>query len=80
MRIPTALVVGFQSISLGITVGLVPVASGNPLRPAAVRGNAAAATVSLHAGTVKGSIDSHGNSVFLGIPFAETTGGKNRYA
>jgi hypothetical protein len=30
-------------------------------------------------GPVRGFTDTHGNSVFLGIPFAATTGGANRY-
>lgn len=30
-------------------------------------------------GTIKGFRDSSSNSVFLGIPFAATTGGENRY-
>lgn len=29
-------------------------------------------------GTVKGARDTSGNSVYLGIPFAATTGGDNR--
>lgn len=36
-------------------------------------------TVNLNEGCVKGFADASGNSVFLGIPFAETTGGQNRY-
>jgi carboxylesterase type B len=31
-------------------------------------------------GTIQGFHDSSCNSVFLGIPFAATTGGQNRYA
>lgn len=30
-------------------------------------------------GTITGARDAHGNSVFLGIPFAATTGGDNRW-
>lgn len=30
-------------------------------------------------GTITGALDDHGNSVFLGIPFAATTGGDNRW-
>ncbi|KAL9948969.1 hypothetical protein D7B24_009483 [Verticillium nonalfalfae] len=30
-------------------------------------------------GTIRGFRDTHGNSVFLGVPFAATTGGKNRW-
>ncbi|KAF7190282.1 Isocitrate dehydrogenase [NAD] subunit 2, mitochondrial [Pseudocercospora fuligena] len=36
-------------------------------------------SVALSQGVITGSIDSHGNSVFLGIPFAQTTAGKNRW-
>jgi hypothetical protein len=36
-------------------------------------------TVSLPQAIVKGFTDASGNSVFLGIPFADTTGGNNRY-
>ncbi|KAG9736258.1 acetylcholinesterase precursor, partial [Aureobasidium melanogenum] len=35
--------------------------------------------VKLNQGTVQGFADASGNSVFLGIPFAETTGGQNRW-
>jgi hypothetical protein len=35
-------------------------------------------TIKLNGGSVKGFADASGNSVFLGIPFAETTGGQNR--
>lgn len=31
-------------------------------------------------GAVRGFEDSHGNHVYLGIPFAATTAGKNRFA
>jgi hypothetical protein len=79
MKIPTSLVVGLQSLSLSILVGYVPVVGGNPLPQKGVKEPVSEATRSLHQGTVKGFTDSHGNSVFLGIPFAETTGGKNRY-
>ena len=36
-------------------------------------------TIAIPQGTVKGFADKSGNSVFLGIPFAATTGGENRY-
>lgn len=29
--------------------------------------------------TVRGFLDSHNNLVYLGIPYAQTTGGQNRY-
>lgn len=52
-----------------------------PAPPPAPPANAAAGphTVNLNGGSVKGFADASGNSVFLGIPFAETTGGQNRY-
>jgi len=37
-------------------------------------------TASIRQGQVIGARDASGNSEFLGIPFAATTGGKNRYA
>jgi hypothetical protein len=36
-------------------------------------------SVSIDKGIIKGFTDASGNSVFLGIPFAESTGGVNRY-
>lgn len=50
--------------------------AANPLPQIAAKADAVA---SLQQGSVKGSLDSHGNAVYLGIPFAETTGGENRY-
>lgn len=35
-------------------------------------------SVAIDQGTITGFTDASGNSVFLGIPFAETTGGENR--
>lgn len=46
----------------------VPCASRSPRTP----------VVALPQGTVHGFRDSHGNPVYLGIPFAQTTGGQNR--
>jgi len=65
-----------HSLTLGVIVGQVSVVEGTPLPRRQASSDAAAA---LHQGSVKGFKDSHGNSVFLGIPFAETTGGQNRY-
>lgn len=70
MKICTALAVGLQSL---------PIVYGTPVPPKSDNGLVASAVRPLQGGTVKGFVDSHGNSVFLGIPFAETTGGKNRY-
>jgi hypothetical protein len=67
-----------QSLSLGIFLGNVPVASGKPLHLRSAE-TSATATSPLDSGSVKGLVDSYGNSVYLGIPFAETTGGNNRY-
>ncbi|PVI00360.1 alpha/beta-hydrolase [Periconia macrospinosa] len=45
----------------------------------AIKRGAFSPTVTLTQGIVKGSVDTSGNSVFLGIPFADTTGGDNRW-
>jgi hypothetical protein len=66
MKIPTVLVAGLHSVSLVTGLSLPREASSETV-------------ATLDDGTVKGSIDEHGNSVFLGIPFAATTGGENRY-
>jgi hypothetical protein len=75
MKVTTSFVVGLQSLALGI----LPVVSGKPLPRDAVNETAVDVSTKLYDGTVKGFSDSYGNSVFLGIPFAETTGGENRY-
>jgi len=77
MRIPSALTCGLQTLSLAILFGDVAVVGGTPL-PSKPARQIVEATANLQAATVKGFADSHGNSVFLGIPFAETTGGENR--
>jgi hypothetical protein len=77
MRTPAALIVALQSLSLGIFVGQVALVSGKPIPDAAAKASASV-SLKLQDGTVKGSTDSYGNSVFLGIPFAESTAGKNR--
>lgn len=77
MRIPSAFTCGLQSLSLAILIGDVAVVGGTPLPPKPAR-QIVDATASIQAATVKGFTDAHGNSVFLGIPFAETTGGENR--
>jgi hypothetical protein len=79
MRTPTALVIALQSLSLGVFVGQLTTVSGTPLPQVVAKGAAANVNLKLHNGIVKGSSDSYGNSVFLGIPFAESTAGKNRY-
>jgi hypothetical protein len=66
-----------MKVSAALVSGL-GVVSGVWGKPLTVRQNAAA-TSPLQQGSVKGTVDSYGNSVFLGIPFAETTGGQNRY-
>lgn len=51
-----------------------------PVEPAAsAHTSVGAHAVRLNEGIVQGFADDSGNSVFLGIPFAETTGGQNRY-
>jgi hypothetical protein len=75
MKVSTSLI-GLQSLSLGVFLGQV---AGTPLPPKPSRATVAAGTATLDQGTVKGFTDDYGNSVFLGIPFAQTTGGENRY-
>lgn len=70
MKIPASFVFGLHSLSLGVVVGGTPL----PQKPASV----ADGTVSLPQATLKGFKDAHGNTVFLGVPFAATTGGENR--
>jgi hypothetical protein len=70
MKIPTSLVFGLHSLSLGVVVGGTPL----PQKPASI----ADGTVILPQATLKGFKDAHGNTVFLGVPFAATTGGENR--
>jgi hypothetical protein len=67
MRASTAVLVGLQTLGL---------AAANPLPPKRATQDA---TMTLQDGSVRGFTDSFGNSVFLGIPFAESTGGQNRY-
>jgi hypothetical protein len=80
MKIPTGLVLGVQSLTLSAFVGQVPGVGANPLPPKPVGQAVAGASAPLDQGSVKGFNDAHGNTVFLGIPFAATTGGENRYA
>jgi hypothetical protein len=66
-----------MKVSAALVSGL-GVVSGVWGKPLTVR-EGAAATSPLQQGSVKGIVDVYGNSVFLGIPFADTTGGQNRY-
>jgi hypothetical protein len=70
MRIATAIAVGLQSL---------PVVYATPVPPQPDNELGASAVRPFQDGSVKGFVDSHGNSVFLGVPYADTTGGKNRY-
>lgn len=79
MRVPSSLISGLQSLSLVGVLGQAAVAGANPLPPKAARTAVADGVASLQDGSVKGFTDSNGNSVFLGIPFAATTGGQNRW-
>jgi hypothetical protein len=78
MKFPQGLVSGLQSLSLAILIGQVAEVGSTPLPPPQKAGKADA-TAELPQGPVKGYTDSYGNSVYLGIPFADTTGGQNRY-
>ncbi|KAG9192139.1 hypothetical protein G6011_10873 [Alternaria panax] len=75
MKVSTALI-GLQSLSLGVFLGQV---AGTPLPPKPSRATVTNGMATLDEGTVKGFTDDYGNSVFLGIPFAQTTGGENRW-
>jgi hypothetical protein len=79
MKIPAGLVLGVQSLALSAFVGQIPGVGANPLPPKPVGKAVTGAIAPLDQGSVKGFNDAHGNSVFLGIPFAATTGGENRY-
>ncbi|KAH7402385.1 Alpha/Beta hydrolase protein [Phaeosphaeria sp. MPI-PUGE-AT-0046c] len=70
--------IGLKCLSLAFLVGQAAVAGANPLPPKPRQGDEGA-TARLQQGDVKGFTDSHGNHVFLGIPFADTTGGENRW-
>jgi hypothetical protein len=76
MKVTTAVLAGLQSLSLDLLVRQVPVVAASPV---AARASTQDASMTLQDGSVKGFVDSYGNSVFLGIPFADTTGGQNRY-
>jgi hypothetical protein len=78
MKFPQGLVGSLQSLSLAILIGHVADVSSTPL-PLPQKAGKADATAALPQGPIKGFTDSYGNSVFLGIPFADTTGGENRY-
>lgn len=53
-------------------------ASATNVAPAYTNGNSSVPLASLEQGTVRGFHDNHTNSVFLGVPYAATTGGENR--
>lgn len=78
MKISGGNCLGLKSLSLGLLAGQAAVTGANPLPPRPGQ-NGGAATARLQQGEVKGFTDSHGNNVFLGIPFADTTSGENRY-
>jgi hypothetical protein len=67
MRASTAVLVGLQTLAL---------AGANPVPPKRATQDV---SMTLQDGSVHGFADSFGNSVFLGIPFAQSTGGQNRY-
>ncbi|KAJ4983123.1 acetylcholinesterase precursor [Stagonosporopsis vannaccii] len=62
------------SLLLGISIGAE---CKNPAAARQIVGGAP--RVRLTQGTAEGFLDLHNNSVFLGIPFADTTGGQNRW-
>lgn len=78
MKISEGACFALKCFSLGLLTGQATVADANPLPPKPGQAGGAV-TARLQQGEVKGFTDSHGNNVFLGIPFADTTGGENRY-
>ncbi|KAL6171404.1 hypothetical protein ACJQWK_02423 [Exserohilum turcicum] len=70
---------GLRSLSLAAVLTQAAVAAANPLQHKAAKAPVVNGTAPLHQGTVHGFVDAYGNSVFLGIPFAATTGGENRW-
>jgi hypothetical protein len=64
---------GLISLLLGICIGAE---CRNPAPARRIVGGAP--RVTLPQATVEGFFDLHNNTVFLGIPFADTTGGQNR--
>ncbi|KAH7035936.1 Alpha/Beta hydrolase protein [Microdochium trichocladiopsis] len=69
-----SLVAALLSLAAAAPPGPPPPPRGSP-KPACCPAN----TVNLPQGPVRGFADDSGNSVFLGIPFAATTGGQNRW-
>ncbi|USP73365.1 hypothetical protein yc1106_00639 [Curvularia clavata] len=68
-----------DSLSLVGIFGQAAVIGANPLPPPPAKVPVTGGVAPLYDGSVKGFTDSNGNSVFLGIPFAATTGGQNRW-
>ena len=68
-----------QNLSLVGVLGQAAVVGANPLPPKPGKVPVTGGVAPLYDGSVTGFTDSNGNSVFLGIPFAATTGGQNRY-
>ena len=69
-----------QAISLCFTAtAILSVGDCSVLPRAPPAGPGGAPCASIQQGQVIGTRDASGNSVFLGVPFAATTGGKNRY-
>lgn len=77
MKISQGSRLGLKCLSLGLLAGHAAVAGANPLPPKPAQADEST-TAHLQQGAVKGFTDTHGNNVFLGIPFADTTGGENR--
>ena len=66
--------IGVVASSLTSTTGAAAV----DIPPTYGSNNHTAPHVTLDQGGVQGFRDSHANSVFLGVPYAATTGGQNR--
>ncbi|KAL5118537.1 hypothetical protein ACEQ8H_003552 [Pleosporales sp. CAS-2024a] len=77
MKFPRGLASGLQGLTLAVLIGHVTEVNATPLPQSP--SPRSKTNVPLPQGPVQGSVDSYGNHVFLGIPFADTTGGDNRW-
>lgn len=68
---------GLLHVLISLSLGICIVADCQKSAPT-ISLTGGAPRVELAQATVEGFLDTHNNSVFLGIPFADTTGGQNR--
>lgn len=63
----------------GFSANFISLASASSLRFHVDGQNVSSLHVEIAQGGVQGFRDGHGNAVYLGIPYAASTGGENRY-